>query len=312
MRRPVWSGSRRRIASVASFSSSVLLIGALVASSAWATPVTIGNDPSADPIDPSFIPFGALTPELQGEINLAVQQGDQLPVPRFQQVYDASVLASKSGDLPFIISEISFDMAVSQLGGAGLLGGTTCSGGRTECGLFTLRLSTARDDLLGIPLPVNGLSESGPYDPLFPDAQQDVFDGNMSAAMTEIFATQILLSDVASGGVQGGKLTFTGDPFYYDPLAGENLLLDIQITDFGTTADLTQGLSTLFFDANDLAGFGGSPPFSQVDNFDGLDNSSFGLITTLEISTIPEPGTAVLLGLGLAALSHQRIRRRRR
>ncbi len=292
LQRPVCTGLRGRVASGVGFlrlAACLLFLSAAVAAPAGAISLAIGGTPD-HPDDATFIPFGGLTLELRNAINAAVSLGEPLPVPRSQQVYDASSF----GVVPIDIFEISFVETVSQIGNAGLLGGTSCSEGRSECGLFTLRLSTTTTPVNGLAVPVD------PYDPTAPDA--GAYDTNLNPIMTAVFATQILLSDISSGGV----LTFTGSPFRYDPLVDGNLILDFQITDFGTSSDITQGLSTLDFAATDEAGFPSeAPPYSTADNFNGQDNNSFGLVTTFEIAAapVPEPGTGTLLGLGLAGLA---------
>jgi hypothetical protein len=267
------------------------LVGALVLLAAPSTAITI--EVGTPPGSRSFIPFGGLSPELSNEINMAIIAGDPLPVPRFQQVYDASLF----GSIALRVRELEFFADTGdQIGNAGLLGGTTCSGILTECGLVTIRLSTtSRSPDDEIITPASTLSETN-------------FDGNLEGA-TAIFAQQILLEDYASAGTDGGLLTIPGTPFLYDPLTDGNLIIDIQFTDFGTTADLTQGRSTLLFDGSDETGV--SPlPYSVVDNYDGLDNTGFGLVTTFDFTTVPEPSAALLLGGGLIGIAlRRRVRR---
>jgi hypothetical protein len=232
-----------------------------------------------------------------------------MPQPRFQQVYDASSFAAFG---PIIrIDEISFTQETVQIGNPGLLGGDgaeNCSGTLTKCGLFTITLSTTSK-------PVNGLLPEPPSPP-DPSAYTSMAEFNANGfpileGLQVVFAQQILLSDYYDSGL--GVLTITtltGSPFFYDPNDG-NLIIDIQITDFGTSNDLTQGASSLFFNATDDKDLESEPgPYSLVNNFDGRDNDSYGLATAFELTLVPEPSAGILLGLGLVGLGCLRRGRR--
>lgn len=296
---------RRRVVAagelVRSFAVAILAM-AIFSPTASALSLTIGGVPDS-PGDRSAFPFGAVTGQLSTAIQTAIINGDPLPTPRYQQVYDAD----EFGVLPMRISSITFTYDPDdQINNAALLGGTNCSGSRTECGLYTLRISTTTKDVDNLTLPSS--DPPGVVPEYSPDAWAR-YESNLNPLVTEIFATDVLLSDIDSGGV----LTFTGPNFRYDPLVDGNLIIDLQIGEYGTTLDLTQGGSTLLFDATDDAGFPSEPvPYSTADNFDGQDNSSFGLVTTFEVTTVPEPGTAVLVALGLVGIAARRRSLRQR
>ena len=241
------------------------------AGTAHAVSILIGASPQ--PIElPTYIPFGGLTPELVTGINDAISNNQPLPTPRYQQVYDKNSFPAA----PLSIEKIRFFEDSSQPINSAPLGGNTCSDATPPCGTVTVRIGTTS-------LPVNGL-----------DPDDGDFDSNFDAGSV-VFIQNVLLSSLTAGGV----LEFTGFPFLYDPDVG-NLLIDIQLSDFATVADLTQGMNARFYQATADAE---SPLFSLVSNYDGLDNSSFGLVTEFDVTVIPEPGTGLLLTAGLGVLA---------
>jgi len=122
------------------------------------------------------------------------------------------------------------------------------------------------------------------------------FDSNLGFD-TQLFAT-------LSGGMvlTDGKLVISGNPFHYDPALG-NLLLDLRV------AGAPSGHSGPFFAA--LSGGDATKslamPFSRWHDFgSGYDNQ--GLVTGFRTS-VTEPGTLALLGIGLAGLGLGRRRK---
>lgn len=245
------------------------------ASGAGANTLTVGNSPGANNVA-SFIPFGGLTQDLKNAIdNADGSEANPLPQPRFQQVYDSSTFSDFG---PIQIDEIRFFASINQPdANPGLLGGTSCSDGRTECGLFTVQMSTTTLD-------VNMLSETD-------------YLGNLQSGQ-QLFEESVLLT----GSFAAGILSFSGTPYTYDPSQG-NLIIDFQVLEFTTSTDLTQNLGRLFFDGTQDAS---DPVYSVADNYNGLDNSGFGLVTQFEYQLVPEPGTGLLLGLGLVGFGLRR------
>jgi hypothetical protein len=128
---------------------------------------------------------------------------------------------------------------------------------------FTLSLST-------ITAGVNDLSDTN-------------FNGNLGADNTQF-------ASVSLSGISGPELSFTTDtPFLYNPADGENLLLDIQITNINGTGD---------------AGFEDDGPdgpstIARYQNF-GTGTSGFGLVT--EFDYAPEPASFGLLAAGVGGM----------
>jgi hypothetical protein len=105
---------------------------------------------------------------------------------------------------------------------------------------------------------------------------------------------------VTLSGAAPNILTFTGGPFSYNPANG-NLLLDIQITN-----PVAPDVEATFEDGAD----NGPSTISRYDDF-GNGTTGFGLVTEFDFSnstSAPEPGTLVLLGVGLAGIFVGRLR----
>lgn len=104
---------------------------------------------------------------------------------------------------------------------------------------------------------------------------------------------------VTLSGAAPNKLTFTGAPFSYNPANG-NLLLDIQITNPVATSGVA------YFEDGDISGLS---TISRYHDF-GVGTTGFGLVTEFDFgsSSAPEPGTLVLLSVGLAGIFVRRLR----
>jgi len=88
-------------------------------------------------------------------------------------------------------------------------------------------------------------------------------------------------------------LTFTGNPFTYNPAEG-NLLLDMVVSPGGSSPNLA------FYAANTNA----PALFDRYHNF-GTGTTGYGLVTEFTYTAVPEPTTGVLIGLFLAGVSRR-------
>jgi hypothetical protein len=143
------------------------------------------------------------------------------------------------------------------------------SGGNLNSGTYTLRLSHSAN-------PVNALDTT-------------IFGNNVGSddALFGVF--------VLTGGAAQATLSFAGTPFAYDGVG--DLLLDIQITEI-THLGLDSFHQARIGDAGGL--------FSRAHNF-GTGFTNYGLVTEfVGAAQAPEPGTLVLLGVGLAAFGFAR------
>jgi len=95
--------------------------------------------------------------------------------------------------------------------------------------------------------------------------------------------------------LSGGELVIRGAPFLYDPTQG-NLLLDIRVN------GAPLGYTGPYFAALGPENFARSTavPFSRWHDF-GIGFDNHGLVTGFR-EYVPEPGTLVLVGLGLLGL----------
>jgi hypothetical protein len=236
--------------------------------------------------DSTFIPFGDVTDQflqiLDNEFNAEYTPEAQ---GRFQQIYDVSVF----GNTPLLIQEIRF---FEDLPSVGTLNQSS----------FTIEIGTTTRE-------VNELACCANTATPFADGEI-LLDSNRGANM-QIFAQNVALSDVFSAGV----LTFTGaNPFFYAPSLGENLLIEISFDPRDAQGNLVPGLgvgSEKFFVRDGPNDILDPSVFSVADNQDGFDNTGRGLRTEFIVVPVPEPGSGLLLAVGLAVLGRSRRRSRR-
>jgi PEP-CTERM motif-containing protein len=112
------------------------------------------------------------------------------------------------------------------------------------------------------------------------------FDSNLGA-------NNALFASVNLSGPAPATLTFTGNPFFYNPASG-NLLLDIIIAPTGQHA----GFPPAVYESSQYA----TGVFSRYDNF-AEGNIGLGLITEFDFTPVPEPSAPALFGLGLSLIT---------
>jgi hypothetical protein len=120
---------------------------------------------------------------------------------------------------------------------------------------------------------------------------------------SNIGSDNAVFDTVVLSGTAPGELTFTGNPFLYDPSQG-NLLLNISVAG-------GSGGSGVAFEDNEGVG----TSVARYQNFGANNGLGWGLVTEFDTTSgggnvVPEPGTLSLVGFGMmAVLFVKRLRR---
>lgn len=122
--------------------------------------------------------------------------------------------------------------------------------------------------------------------------------GLNSSESANIGADHVAFWSGTLGGLVSGSITITGTtPFYFNPTAGENLLLTIDIS--GQTVPPFPAPASGFFDRDAI----GSTLTSRAEYYGGPGgNNASGLETGFGATVVPEPLLSGLVGATLAGL----------
>lgn len=140
-----------------------------------------------------------------------------------------------------------------------------------------------------------------------PDALNSIFANNIGIDVMQVFSGGITLNSSNSAGAGSTRAFDVVIPlqtaFLYDPTAG-NLLLDI------TNSDPGNNVIGIFFDAVNISGDSVSRVVAPQGNPGATSGtpSTAGLVTqfTTMPTTVPEPMTVALLGLGTVGIGYRR------
>lgn len=121
-------------------------------------------------------------------------------------------------------------------------------------------------------------------------------DDNFSIPLTDVFSDPNFGENVTGGSETFSLIFNLTNPFIYDPAQG-NLLLDLVISN----QNINEGFSRS----------GTGPILSRAYNSAGFGNGAdgVGLRTEIGFTSVPEPGTLLMLGTGIFAIGGT-IRRR--
>ena len=139
-----------------------------------------------------------------------------------------------------------------------------------------------------------------------PDALSTTFASNVGVDDMVVYGRSLTLFSAFTGPPGGPKdfdiLIDLQAPFFYDPSAG-NLLLDIRL--------FSRLTPTQFLDTQNTTG----DLTSRLRSNDGVDSptgiaDTLGLVTRFTVTTVPEPSTLLLTGLGALVLLYDPRSRR--
>jgi hypothetical protein len=198
--------------------------------------------------------------------------GLQGSIPTMHQVFLASIFSAQTGGSPARIDSIGFAPGV---GGGISLGQVTINLG------YTNAIPGMAGAAGGLVIPTQGGG------------------GNNNGPMTTFYSNPNTFFAVTSPGTENfSEVVFVGTPFIYDPGLG-NLLVEIIVPDPSNTSFLVSRS-----DATPEA----SRAFSGTRFGDG-ESPTTATRMDFNFAPVPEPGTFIAVGAGLALLAARRFRK---
>ena len=192
-------------------------------------------------------------------------------VPTMHQVFASSLFSAQTGGQPALISSIGFAPGVN---GTWNLGQVTINLG------YTNAIPGVASGSGGLVIPTQGGG------------------GNNVGAMTNFWnnpATSFTVN--AQGSTNFSEMVFVGTPFVYDPTAG-NLLVEI----------IVPSANNLLLTVSRAAGSAEASRAYSGMRFVDSESPTTATRMDFTFTTVPEPGTFIAIGAGLALLALRRKR----